>query len=336
MPREEASAEYNRTACLISRALRSTEFRLFCAFCLLLAAFSILYPTTFPTAANVANMSRVAGVLFVVTAGQMCALLVGGFDLSVASNIGFVGVVTALGMTRYGGLPSGLMMGLVTGALIGLVNGGLIAWARLSPFIVTLGMLSFLLGFGNEIAHGAPIFGFPNGFEYLAVRDLGPSAGSGGNQRNCADPPLDAARTVKNRLIPVCNRGGPRGVQGSWSAGSPLRSNRLHCLWHSCRTCRCYGAFKGFSWVRHKWSELFAPINCCCGHWRHSHRRGRRYSARRSFGSLSPDGAVHGDGHRRIERVLPTYGNGVSNRPICACQPPVELADIIFVPVCCS
>jgi ribose/xylose/arabinose/galactoside ABC-type transport system permease subunit len=174
MPGEEASAEYNRTAYLISRAWRSPEFRLFCAFCLLSAAFSILYPATFPTAANVANMSRVAGVLFVVTAGQMCALLVGGFDLSVASNIGFVGVVTALGMTRYGGLPSGLMMGLVTGALIGLVNGGLIAWARLSPFIVTLGMLSFLLGFGNEIAHGAPIFGFPNGFEYLAVRDWGP------------------------------------------------------------------------------------------------------------------------------------------------------------------
>ena len=91
MPGEEASAEHNRTADLISRALRSAEFRLLCAFCLLSAAFSILYPATFPTAANVANMSRVAGVLFVVTAGQMCALLVGGFDLSVASNIGFVG-----------------------------------------------------------------------------------------------------------------------------------------------------------------------------------------------------------------------------------------------------
>ena len=171
---ERADAAASRTLDLISRASRSTEVRLFCTLCVLSAAFSILYPATFPTAANVANMARIAGVLLVVTAGQMCALLVGGFDLSVASNIGFVGVITALGMTRYGGLASGLLMGLVAGALIGLLNGGLIAWARLSPFIVTLGMLNFLLGFGNELAHGAPIFGFPSQFKYLAVQDWGP------------------------------------------------------------------------------------------------------------------------------------------------------------------
>jgi len=78
---EGVREEQIRTRDLIARASRSIEFRLFCALCLLSAAFSILYPATFPTAANLANMSRVAGVLFVVTAGQMCALLVGGFDL---------------------------------------------------------------------------------------------------------------------------------------------------------------------------------------------------------------------------------------------------------------
>jgi ribose transport system permease protein len=157
-----------------SRLLHSTEFRLFLAFCLLFLVFSLLYPQTFPTPANLTNMSRIAGVLFVVTSGQMCALLVGGFDLAVASTIGFVGVIAAIGITRYGGLPSGIVMGLISGGLIGLVNGGLIAWAKLSPFIVTLGMLTFLIGFGNELSHGAPIFGFPDSLKYLAVRDWGP------------------------------------------------------------------------------------------------------------------------------------------------------------------
>lgn len=158
----------------LHHSLRSTELRLLFAFCLLFTVFSLLFPYTFPTAANLGSMSRIAGVLFIVTAGQMCALVVGGFDLSVASNIGFVGVVTALGMTQYGGLLSGLVMGLLAGGLIGLVNGGLIAWAKLSPFIVTLGMLTFLIGFGNALSHGAPIFGFPESLKYLAVRDWGP------------------------------------------------------------------------------------------------------------------------------------------------------------------
>jgi ribose/xylose/arabinose/galactoside ABC-type transport system permease subunit len=209
---ERAGAAATRIVDIISRALRSTEVRLFCALCLLSAAFSILYPATFPTAANVANMARVAGVLLVVTAGQMCALLVGGFDLSVASNVGFVGVITALGMTRYGGLTSGLLMGLVTGALIGLLNGGLIAWARLSPFIVTLGMLNFLLGFGNELAHGAPIFGFPSEFRYLAVQDWGPIPAPVADQWTCAVSALDTARALEGRSLHLCDRSRSGGV----------------------------------------------------------------------------------------------------------------------------
>ena len=238
-------------------------------------------------------------------------------------------------MTRYGGLPSGLMMGLVTGALIGLVNGGLIAWARLSPFIVTLGMLSFLLGFGNEIAHGAPIFGFPNGFEYLAVRDWGP-----------VPAPVAISGIVLILLWMLLARSKiglymyaiGAGREACRAAGVPVARYEaiaytvcgilpdLPVLW----------SFQGFQLGTSQMVKLFAPVNCCCGHWRNSHRRRRRYSARRYFGSRSPDGAVHGDGHRRIERVLPTYGDGVSNRLICACQPPLELADTVFAPVGCS
>jgi ribose transport system permease protein len=54
------------------------------------------------------------------------------------------------------------------------VNGVLIGGFGLSPFIVTLGMLTFLKGFGNELAHGAPIFGFPSAAQYLGQTGWGP------------------------------------------------------------------------------------------------------------------------------------------------------------------
>ena len=58
--------------------------------------FSLRYPSNFPTSNNIQNMTQVGGILLVVALGQMCAILIGGFDLSVAANMGFVGVVAGL------------------------------------------------------------------------------------------------------------------------------------------------------------------------------------------------------------------------------------------------
>ncbi|HZO96399.1 MAG TPA: ABC transporter permease [Gaiellaceae bacterium] len=118
-------------------------------------------------------MAQVGGVLLAVTLGQACALLVGGFDLSVAANMGFVGVLGGDMMVHHG-LAAGIVAGVAAGVVIGLVNGLLIAGLGVSPFVVTLGMLTFLKAFGNEIAHGAPIFGFPSSTQFLGHTGWGP------------------------------------------------------------------------------------------------------------------------------------------------------------------
>jgi ribose/xylose/arabinose/galactoside ABC-type transport system permease subunit len=88
--------------------------------------------------------------------------------------MGFVAVTSGLAITHHGGLVPGVLAALACGAAIGLVNGTLIAGLGLSPFIVTLGMLTFLRGFGNQLSHGAPIFGFPSTVQYLGHSNWGP------------------------------------------------------------------------------------------------------------------------------------------------------------------
>jgi ribose transport system permease protein len=152
----------------------ATELRLIVALAVLCVFFSLKYPSSFPTKTNVENMAQVGGILLVVAIGQMFAILIGGFDLSVAANMGFVGVVAGLVMTEHGGLAPGILIGILAGAAIGFVNGVFIGGFGLSPFIVTLGMLTFIKGFGNELAHGAPIFGFPDATQYLGQTSWGP------------------------------------------------------------------------------------------------------------------------------------------------------------------
>ncbi len=83
-----------------------------------------------------------------VVASVMALLVIAGqVDMSVGSNIGFSGMITALAVTAWD-LPAGLgvLTGVATGAGVGAVNGVLCAYLGFSPIIVTLGMLSVLRG----------------------------------------------------------------------------------------------------------------------------------------------------------------------------------------------
>ncbi len=155
------------------RPVAGSGLRLLPALIVLCLVFGLRYPSAFPTVGNLQSMAQVGGVLLAVTLGQGFALLVGGFDLSVAANMGFVGVAGGDVMVHHG-LAAGIAVGIAAGVVIGLVNGLLIAGVGVSPFVVTLGMLTFLKAFGNQIAHGAPIFGFPSSAQYLGHTGWGP------------------------------------------------------------------------------------------------------------------------------------------------------------------
>jgi ribose transport system permease protein len=163
----------------VKAAARTAEFQLLLGLLGLVAVFFALYPDTFATQDNFTNIGRVGAILLVVTIGQMFALVVGGFDLSVSANMGFVSVVAALQMTE-GGVAEGVAVGLAAGAAVGLVNGILIAIVGITPFVATLGTLTFLGGYANELSGGQSIAGFPEAFKGFGGGDWGPIPSSVG------------------------------------------------------------------------------------------------------------------------------------------------------------
>ena len=91
---------------------------------------------------NLYNDSRNFAFIAIMGMGEMLVIITGGIDLSVGSVMGLVGIVT--GMVLQAGYPLwiGVAAGLGVALLCGLINGYAIARFRLSPFIVTLIMLS--------------------------------------------------------------------------------------------------------------------------------------------------------------------------------------------------
>jgi ribose transport system permease protein len=155
-------------------ALYKTELQLLAGLVALYLVFVGFRPHTFPTWDNANNMGRVGAILLVVAIGQAFALIVGGFDISVAVNMGFVSVVIALVATEHGGLALAIPVGLAVGALVGFVNGFFIAALRVNAFVVTLAMLTFLLGLGNELSNGGSVGGLPDSYRYFGAADWGP------------------------------------------------------------------------------------------------------------------------------------------------------------------
>jgi ribose/xylose/arabinose/galactoside ABC-type transport system permease subunit len=151
-----------------------TELQLLFGVLALAAVYSLLYPASFPTLGNFVEMLRVGAILFVAAIAQSFALIVGGFDISVAANMGFVSIVSALYMTEGGSVAGGVILGLLGGTGVGLANGILIGRLGVTPFVATLGSLTFLYGLSNQLSDGGSIASLPTNLSWLGRSDWGP------------------------------------------------------------------------------------------------------------------------------------------------------------------
>ncbi len=145
----------------VVRIIRTTEAQILVAAVALFVVFSLLYPDSFFSTGTFMNMARVAGILLVVSVGQSFALIVGGFDISVGATMGFVSIIISLFMVNGGDVASGIMIGLLAGLVVGFVNGLIIAGFGVTPFVTTLGMLTFLRGLADQLGNGGSIVGLP-------------------------------------------------------------------------------------------------------------------------------------------------------------------------------
>jgi ribose transport system permease protein len=132
--------------------------------------FALLSPH-FLTADNLLNVSLQVSITAIVAVGMTFVILTGGIDLSVGSLVAFVGVITTSMMVM--DIPVSLVLviaittGLLIGAGTGSVAGLLITRFRITPFIVTLALMTILRGAAFIYTQGRPIWEIPEEFKVL-------------------------------------------------------------------------------------------------------------------------------------------------------------------------
>jgi ribose/xylose/arabinose/galactoside ABC-type transport system permease subunit len=110
----------------------------------------------FLTLPNLINILRQVAIVGILAIGMTFVILTKGIDLSVGSLLGISVVLYASLLENYS-MAIAIPVGLGAAMLAGLVNGLGVAWARIPPFIMTLGMLSFARGIAFIYTGGTPI-----------------------------------------------------------------------------------------------------------------------------------------------------------------------------------
>ena len=126
----------------------------------LVIVFSVLRPSTFTNAFNVANLIHQAAAVIVIAMGLVFVLLLGEIDLSAGYTAGTAAALMGVVVTNHG-QPwwVGVLAALATGAFIGACIGVLVARLGIPSFVVTLaaflglqGVLLKVIGEGGTIS----------------------------------------------------------------------------------------------------------------------------------------------------------------------------------------
>ena len=135
-----------------------------------IAAFALLSPH-FLTGENLLNVTLQISITAIIAAGMTFVILTGGIDLSVGSLLALVGV-TAAGLAKLPLPPAGAVgLALTGGILLGLLSGSaagvLVTRFRVTPFIVTLALMTVWRGMAFIVTEGRPVWDLPEAFGVL-------------------------------------------------------------------------------------------------------------------------------------------------------------------------
>jgi simple sugar transport system permease protein len=144
----------------------------------LVALFSILLPSSFPTTATVQSMMFQVPELGLLALAMVIPLISGGLNLAIIATANQCALLMAWIMTHMIAADAGageialviaaaLAAGLVYSALIGLVTGTLVATMGVHPILVTLGTMSVIDGTSIYLTRGNIISGFPDAFQWI-------------------------------------------------------------------------------------------------------------------------------------------------------------------------
>lgn len=133
--------------------------------------FSTLSPYFF-TAENILNVTLQTSIMAIIAVGMTFVILTQGIDLSVGAVVAFSGVigtsVLLLPIPMTASFPLAALAVMAVGIVSGAAGGVFITRFGITPFIVTLALMTIWRGAAFLYTDGRPVWGLPDGFSYLA------------------------------------------------------------------------------------------------------------------------------------------------------------------------
>lgn len=138
----------------------------------LYVVFGIMNPVFF-SSRNIANLLRQIAPILLIGIGQSYVLITGNIDLSIGSVVGMSCMISATMMTKGANPIFAVIVTMICCLAVGLANGLLVSFAKLPPFIATLGTMTIARGIAqiannnyNTDSIGEAAQGFRNFFYY--------------------------------------------------------------------------------------------------------------------------------------------------------------------------
>ena len=128
-------------------------------------------PHYFLTPENILNVTLQTSITAIIAVGMTFVILTGGIDLSVGAVVALSGIVatsvlkTPLSVSF--AYPLAILSGLATGLFSGFVAGIFITRFNITPFIVTLALMTIWRGISYMYTDGRPVWDLPEEFGTL-------------------------------------------------------------------------------------------------------------------------------------------------------------------------
>lgn len=139
--------------------MRTQPFWVFMA--ILAIGFAMTFVSdAFMTERNMFNITRNFAFFGIMALGMSAVICTAGIDLSVGSLLGLCAITLGLTMQAGWGIEFGFIACMLTAGIVGMINGVLIAYLRMAPFVVTLGMLAMARSIAMVLSNNKMIYQF--------------------------------------------------------------------------------------------------------------------------------------------------------------------------------
>jgi ribose transport system permease protein len=140
---------------------------------LLILVFGVWLPDTFLTADTARGIASDQAITGILALAALMPLMAGGFDLSVAQNLGVSAVVCSALMAKAGvAVVPAVLITVGMGAAIGMINGFFVARVGVNSFIATLGMTSALVAVSQMVSGQQFVGPVPESFQPIATDEI--------------------------------------------------------------------------------------------------------------------------------------------------------------------